>query len=218
MNPRNNCIGDKENTPGVRSYGMRPASETYDVYCYIDRLKGTSSPVPWALLRSKNTLHTSTSVCRRLGCRDSPVFSLPSLRRCVLRNAAGAVHLRRSPAVLREAERHAGLCWPTARRLEAGPGPVLRGLAGRRQPALPHREPAPRLRWGRAGRQDRVPAPQPDRLPRPAVPAPRLLLQRYTPSPAGHRNLSARGEGFQKGGWAFWAAGLSEALHRHLIL
>ncbi|NXB25441.1 PGCA protein, partial [Rhagologus leucostigma] len=40
VNPRNNCVGDKENTPGVRSYGMRPASETYDVYCYIDRLKG----------------------------------------------------------------------------------------------------------------------------------------------------------------------------------
>ncbi|XP_066052260.1 aggrecan core protein [Chamaea fasciata] len=40
VNPRNNCIGDKENTPGVRSYGMRPASESYDVYCYIDRLKG----------------------------------------------------------------------------------------------------------------------------------------------------------------------------------
>ncbi|NWI57147.1 PGCA protein, partial [Calyptomena viridis] len=40
VNPRNNCIGDKENSPGVRSYGMRPASETYDVYCYIDRLKG----------------------------------------------------------------------------------------------------------------------------------------------------------------------------------
>uniref|UniRef100_A0A8C5TIU1 Aggrecan core protein n=1 Tax=Malurus cyaneus samueli TaxID=2593467 RepID=A0A8C5TIU1_9PASS len=40
VNPRNNCVGDKEDTPGVRSYGMRPASETYDVYCYIDRLKG----------------------------------------------------------------------------------------------------------------------------------------------------------------------------------
>ncbi|NXM68965.1 PGCA protein, partial [Serilophus lunatus] len=40
VNPRSNCIGDKENVPGVRSYGMRPASETYDVYCYIDRLKG----------------------------------------------------------------------------------------------------------------------------------------------------------------------------------
>ncbi|XP_065497671.1 aggrecan core protein isoform X2 [Caloenas nicobarica] len=40
VNPRSNCVGDKENSPGVRSYGMRPASETYDVYCYIDRLKG----------------------------------------------------------------------------------------------------------------------------------------------------------------------------------
>ncbi|NXH11024.1 PGCA protein, partial [Bucco capensis] len=40
VNPRSNCLGDKENSPGVRSYGMRPASETYDVYCYIDRLKG----------------------------------------------------------------------------------------------------------------------------------------------------------------------------------
>ncbi|NXC65819.1 PGCA protein, partial [Anhinga anhinga] len=40
VNPRSNCVGDKKSSPGVRSYGMRPASETYDVYCYIDRLKG----------------------------------------------------------------------------------------------------------------------------------------------------------------------------------
>nr|XP_009679548.1 PREDICTED: aggrecan core protein [Struthio camelus australis] len=40
VNPRSNCVGDGESSPGVRSYGMRPASETYDVYCYIDRLKG----------------------------------------------------------------------------------------------------------------------------------------------------------------------------------
>ncbi|KFU94471.1 Aggrecan core protein, partial [Chaetura pelagica] len=40
VNPRDNCVGDKESSPGVRSYGMRPASETYDVYCYIDRLRG----------------------------------------------------------------------------------------------------------------------------------------------------------------------------------
>ncbi|XP_075570135.1 aggrecan core protein isoform X2 [Pelecanus crispus] len=40
VNPRSNCVGDKASSPGVRSYGMRPASETYDVYCYIDRLKG----------------------------------------------------------------------------------------------------------------------------------------------------------------------------------
>ena len=28
--------------PGVRSYGLRPADERYDVYCYIDGLKGGS--------------------------------------------------------------------------------------------------------------------------------------------------------------------------------
>ncbi|XP_060550798.1 LOW QUALITY PROTEIN: aggrecan core protein [Pantherophis guttatus] len=38
--PRSKCSGDKENFPGVRSYGMRPASEKFDVYCYIERLKG----------------------------------------------------------------------------------------------------------------------------------------------------------------------------------
>ncbi|XP_067412207.1 aggrecan core protein [Emydura macquarii macquarii] len=40
VSPRNKCVGDKDSSPGVRTYGMRPASEMYDVYCYIDRLKG----------------------------------------------------------------------------------------------------------------------------------------------------------------------------------
>nr|XP_008163646.1 aggrecan core protein isoform X1 [Chrysemys picta bellii] len=40
VTPRNQCVGDKDSSPGVRTYGMRPASEMYDVYCYIDRLKG----------------------------------------------------------------------------------------------------------------------------------------------------------------------------------
>lgn len=38
--PRERCAGDLGNEPGVRSYGLRPADERYDVYCYIDRLKG----------------------------------------------------------------------------------------------------------------------------------------------------------------------------------
>ncbi|XP_063170294.1 aggrecan core protein [Candoia aspera] len=38
--PRSKCAGDKEDFPGVRTYGMRPASEKFDVYCYIERLKG----------------------------------------------------------------------------------------------------------------------------------------------------------------------------------
>ncbi|XP_050823350.1 aggrecan core protein isoform X2 [Gopherus flavomarginatus] len=40
VTPRTQCVGDKDSSPGVRTYGMRPASEMYDVYCYIDRLKG----------------------------------------------------------------------------------------------------------------------------------------------------------------------------------
>ncbi|XP_055778115.1 aggrecan core protein-like [Salvelinus fontinalis] len=38
--PRDKCSGNLENVPGVRSYGLRPATEQYDVYCYVDRLKG----------------------------------------------------------------------------------------------------------------------------------------------------------------------------------
>ncbi|CAJ1050064.1 aggrecan core protein-like [Xyrichtys novacula] len=38
--PRHKCAGDLGDKPGVRSYGMRPADERYDVYCYVDGLKG----------------------------------------------------------------------------------------------------------------------------------------------------------------------------------
>ncbi|KAJ7311100.1 hypothetical protein JRQ81_006699 [Phrynocephalus forsythii] len=38
--PRSKCEGDKDDIPGVRTYGMRPASEMFDVYCYIDKLNG----------------------------------------------------------------------------------------------------------------------------------------------------------------------------------
>uniref|UniRef100_A0AAY4CFI1 Uncharacterized protein n=1 Tax=Denticeps clupeoides TaxID=299321 RepID=A0AAY4CFI1_9TELE len=40
VSPRNKCAGDLEHLPGVRSYGLRPAEERYDVYCFIDKLKG----------------------------------------------------------------------------------------------------------------------------------------------------------------------------------
>lgn len=38
--PREKCAGDLGDKPGVRSYGLRPAHERFDVYCYIEELKG----------------------------------------------------------------------------------------------------------------------------------------------------------------------------------
>lgn len=40
MYPRKKLSGDQEDTPGVRSYNVRPAHERYDVYCYMDQIKG----------------------------------------------------------------------------------------------------------------------------------------------------------------------------------
>uniref|UniRef100_A0A6Q2WX26 Aggrecan core protein n=1 Tax=Esox lucius TaxID=8010 RepID=A0A6Q2WX26_ESOLU len=40
LSPRDKCSGNLEHLPGVRSYGLRPATERYDVYCYVDSLKG----------------------------------------------------------------------------------------------------------------------------------------------------------------------------------
>ncbi|XP_041650864.1 aggrecan core protein [Cheilinus undulatus] len=40
VSPRENCAGNLPHLPGVRSYGLRPATERYDVFCYVERLQG----------------------------------------------------------------------------------------------------------------------------------------------------------------------------------
>ncbi|KAM4720275.1 versican core protein isoform 1-T2 [Anableps anableps] len=38
--PRPGCEGNLQQRPGVRTYGLRNATERYDVYCFVDQLQG----------------------------------------------------------------------------------------------------------------------------------------------------------------------------------
>uniref|UniRef100_A0A4W6G8T6 Versican a n=1 Tax=Lates calcarifer TaxID=8187 RepID=A0A4W6G8T6_LATCA len=41
--PRTGCYGNLQTKPGVRSYGTRKPTDTYDVYCYVDKLNDTET-------------------------------------------------------------------------------------------------------------------------------------------------------------------------------
>ncbi|XP_036792201.1 versican core protein [Oncorhynchus mykiss] len=58
--PRPGCYGNLQGKPGVRTYGPRKATETYDVYCYVDKLNGE---VFYAPVTHKMTFEEAKEEC-----------------------------------------------------------------------------------------------------------------------------------------------------------
>ncbi|XP_028661792.2 aggrecan core protein [Erpetoichthys calabaricus] len=56
--PRLGCYGDKMGRPGIRTYGIRDPKETYDVYCFADKLHGEVFYIPF-----KVTLEEAKAEC-----------------------------------------------------------------------------------------------------------------------------------------------------------
>ncbi|XP_071348289.1 aggrecan core protein [Trachinotus anak] len=64
--PRERCYGDKENFPGVRTYGVRDVNETYDVYCFAEKMSGR---VFYSMSVEKFTFYEAGDQCAKLGAR-----------------------------------------------------------------------------------------------------------------------------------------------------
>ncbi|XP_041854032.1 aggrecan core protein isoform X2 [Melanotaenia boesemani] len=64
--PRERCYGDKETFPGVRTYGIRDVNETYDVYCFAEKLSGR---VFYSMSVEKFTFYEAQDQCTKLGAR-----------------------------------------------------------------------------------------------------------------------------------------------------
>ncbi|XP_038821637.1 versican core protein-like [Salvelinus namaycush] len=62
--PRPGCMGDMMHRPGIRTYGLRDPKETYDVYCYADKLHGE---VFYAPIRYKLTFRQAKRACETQG-------------------------------------------------------------------------------------------------------------------------------------------------------
>ncbi|XP_062998792.1 aggrecan core protein [Elgaria multicarinata webbii] len=69
--PRSKCEGDKDDIPGVRTYGMRPASEMFDVYCYVNRLNGevffATEPEQFTLLEAQEYCESQNATLASTG-------------------------------------------------------------------------------------------------------------------------------------------------------
>ncbi|KAM9360648.1 versican a [Symphorus nematophorus] len=60
--PRKGCYGNLHAKPGIRSYGTRKPTDTYDVYCYVDRLDGE---VFYAPVTHKMTFEEASKECKK---------------------------------------------------------------------------------------------------------------------------------------------------------
>ncbi|KAM9330619.1 neurocan core protein [Gastrophryne carolinensis] len=69
--PRPGCYGDRNNLPGVRTYGERDLQETYDVYCYTQEPQGDVYYVV-----ERNTLAGAKNSCLRDGATLATVGQL----------------------------------------------------------------------------------------------------------------------------------------------
>uniref|UniRef100_A0A3Q1ECS5 Versican core protein n=1 Tax=Acanthochromis polyacanthus TaxID=80966 RepID=A0A3Q1ECS5_9TELE len=61
IKPRKGCYGNLLTKPGVRSYGTRKPTETYDVYCYVDKL----DEVFYAPVTQKMTFEEAREECKK---------------------------------------------------------------------------------------------------------------------------------------------------------
>uniref|UniRef100_A0A671P2A1 Aggrecan b n=1 Tax=Sinocyclocheilus anshuiensis TaxID=1608454 RepID=A0A671P2A1_9TELE len=64
--PREPCYGDKENFPGLRTYGVRDINETYDVYCFAEKMSGG---VFYSMSVEKFTFAEAEDQCAKLGAQ-----------------------------------------------------------------------------------------------------------------------------------------------------
>ncbi|CAB1323566.1 unnamed protein product [Coregonus sp. 'balchen'] len=64
--PREGCFGDKDEFPGVRTYGVREVNDTYDVYCFAQKMSGR---VFYSMSMEKFTFYQAMDQCAKLGAK-----------------------------------------------------------------------------------------------------------------------------------------------------